>query len=73
MISVLFGGAIALLPVFAQDILKVGAEGFGALRAAPAIGAFLTMLLTAYIPVSKNAGIKLLAAIFGFGVCIITQ
>ena len=72
MISVLFGGAIALLPVFAQDILKVGAEGFGALRAAPAIGAFLTMLLTAYIPVSKNAGIKLLAAIFGFGVCIIT-
>ncbi len=72
MISVLFGGAIALLPVFAQDILKVGAEGFGALRAAPAIGAFLTMLLTAYIPVSKNAGIKLLVAIFGFGICIIT-
>jgi MFS family permease len=71
MISVLFGGAIALLPVFAQDILEVGSKGFGVLRAAPAVGAFLTMLITAYIPVSKNAGIKLLAAIFGFGVCII--
>ncbi|MCT4700214.1 MFS transporter [Tenacibaculum haliotis] len=71
MISVLFGGAVALLPIYAQDILKVGPEGFGALRAAPAIGAFLTMLVTAYIPISKNAGMKLLAAIFGFGVCII--
>ncbi|WP_271405531.1 MFS transporter [Tenacibaculum soleae] len=71
MISVLFGGAVALLPIYAQDILKVGPEGFGALRAAPAIGAFLTMLITAYIPISKNAGMKLLAAIFGFGVCII--
>ncbi|CAM1372420.1 MFS transporter [Tenacibaculum litoreum] len=71
MISVLFGGAVALLPVYAQDILKVGPEGFGALRAAPAIGAFLTMLVTAYIPISRNAGMKLLAAIFGFGICII--
>jgi len=71
MIAVLFGGAIALLPVFAQDILKVGPEGFGILRAAPAVGAFITMLITAYIPISKNAGIKLLASIFGFGVCII--
>jgi len=71
MISVLFGGAIALLPIYAQDILKVGPEGFGALRAAPAVGAFLTMLITAYIPISKNAGMKLLAAIFGFGLCII--
>ncbi|MCD8417022.1 MFS transporter [Tenacibaculum finnmarkense genomovar finnmarkense] len=71
MISVLFGGAVALLPIYAQDILKVGPEGFGALRAAPAIGAFLTMLVTAYIPISKNAGLKLLAAIFGFGTCII--
>ena len=71
MISVLFGGAIALLPVYAQDILHVGSEGFGALRAAPAIGAFLTMLITAYIPISKNAGLKLLGAIFGFGLCVI--
>ncbi len=71
MIAVLFGGAVALLPVFAQDILKVGPEGFGILRASPAVGAFLTMLITAYIPISKNAGLKLLAAIFGFGICII--
>ncbi|MFC5681870.1 MFS transporter [Flavobacterium sp. MAHUQ-51] len=71
MVAVLFGGAIALLPVFAQDILKVGPEGFGFLRAAPSVGAFLTMLVTAYVPLSKNAGLKLLGAIFGFGVCII--
>ncbi|MEP1489931.1 MAG: MFS transporter [Algibacter sp.] len=71
MISVLFGGAVALLAVFAEDILKVGPKGFGILVAAPSVGAFLTMLVTAYIPISKNAGMKLLAAIFGFGVCIV--
>jgi MFS family permease len=71
MVAVLFGGAVALLPIFAQDILKVGPEGFGFLRAAPAIGAFITMLITAYVPLSKNAGMKLLSAIFAFGICII--
>ena len=71
MIAVLFGGAVALLPVFAQDILKVGPEGFGMLRAAPAVGAFMTMLVTAYIPISKHAGLKLLVAIFGFGISIV--
>jgi MFS family permease len=71
MVSVLFGGAVALLAIFAQDILKVGPQGFGVLVAAPSVGAFLTMLVTAYIPISKNAGMKLLIAIFGFGVCII--
>jgi MFS family permease len=71
MVAVLFGGAIALLPIFAQDILKVGPEGFGFLRAAPAVGAFLTMIITAYVPLSKNAGLKLLTAIFAFGLCII--
>lgn len=71
MVAVLFGGAVALLPIFAQDILKVGPEGFGFLRAAPAVGAFMTMLITAYVPVSKNAGMKLLSAIFAFGICII--
>lgn len=71
MVAVLFGGAVALLPIFAQDILKVGPEGFGILRAAPAVGALLTMFVSAHIPFYKNAGIKLLAAIFGFGVCII--
>ena len=71
MFAVLFGGAVALLPIFAQDILKVGPEGFGFLRAAPAVGAFITMFVSAYVPMNKNAGMKLLIAIFGFGVCII--
>ena len=71
MIAVLFGGAIALLPIFAQDILNVGSEGFGILRAAPAVGALLIMFTSAYFPLNKNAGMKLLAAIFGFGICII--
>lgn len=71
MIAVLFGGAMALLPVFAQDILQVGSEGFGLLRAAPAVGSFLTMVSAAYIPMNKNAGMKLLLAVFMFGVCMI--
>lgn len=71
MFAVLFGGAVALLPIYAQDILKVGPEGFGILRAAPAVGALLIMFTTAHFPLNKNAGMKLLAAIFGFGVCII--
>ena len=71
MIAVLFGGAVALLSIFAQDILKVGAEGFGILRAAPAVGAALMMLGSTRFPLHKNAGIKLLLAVFGFGVCMI--
>ena len=71
MIAVLFGGAVALLPIFAQDILHVGSEGFGILRAAPAVGAFLTMIASAYIPIARNAGMKLLMAVFGFGISII--
>ncbi|MDX1365384.1 MAG: MFS transporter [Arenibacter latericius] len=71
MIAVLFGGAVALLPIYAQDILKVGPEGFGILRAAPAVGALLIMFTSAHFPLNKNAGIKLLGAIFGFGICII--
>lgn len=71
MIAVLFGGAVALLPIFAQDILKVGPEGFGVLRAAPAVGSFLILIVSAYVPMNKNAGMKLLSAIFAFGICII--
>ena len=71
MAAVLFGGAVALLPIFALDILKVGPEGFGFLRAAPAVGAIITMFFAAYVPLNKNAGMKLLTAIFLFGVCII--
>ena len=71
MVAVLFGGAVALLPIFAQDILKVGPEGFGVLRAAPAVGSFLILIISAYVPMNKNAGMKLLSAIFAFGICII--
>lgn len=71
MIAVLFGGAVALLPIFAQDILHVGAEGFGVLRAAPAIGAAITMLGSTRFPLHKNAGKKLLFAVFAFGICMI--
>lgn len=71
MVAVLFGGAIALLPIYAQDILKVGSEGFGLLRAAPAVGALIIMFTSAYIPVTKNAGKKLLVAVFCFGISII--
>jgi len=71
MIAVLFGGAVALLPVYAQDILQVGSEGFGILRAAPAVGAALTMVGSTRFPIHKYAGKKLLWAVFGFGVSII--
>lgn len=71
MVAVLFGGAVALLPIYAQDILQVGSKGFGVLRAAPAIGSFITILAVAYFPLTKNAGIKLLVSIFGFGLSII--
>jgi MFS family permease len=71
MIAVLFGGAVALLPIFAQDILHVGSEGFGVLRAAPAVGAAITMLGSTRFPLHKNAGKKLLFAVFCFGICMI--
>lgn len=71
MFAVLFGGAMALLPIFAQDILKVGSEGFGILRAAPAVGSIITMILSAYIGLNRKAGVKLLTAIFIFGICMI--
>ena len=71
MIAVLFGGAVALLPIYAQDILHVGSEGFGILRAAPAVGASITMLGSTRFPLHKYAGKKLLWAVFVFGICII--
>lgn len=71
MVAVLFGGAVALLPIFAQDILHVGAEGFGILRAAPAVGAAIMLLASTRFPLHKKAGKKLLLSIFGFGVCMI--
>jgi len=67
MFSVLFGGVVALLPVYAEDILKVGPEGLGVLRAAPAIGALLTVLWCAYHPPLSRPWRNLLLAVFGFG------
>lgn len=69
--AVLFGGATALLPIFATDILKVGEEGFGFLRAAPAFGAVVMAGILAYHPPQKKAGIMLLISVALFGLCII--
>ncbi len=66
--AVLFGGVIAILPVFAEDILKVGAEGLGILRAAPSVGAVLTIFMTAYFPPARHAWRNMLIAVAGFGV-----
>jgi MFS family permease len=67
MFAVLLGGATALLPIFARDILQVGAAGLGWLRAAPAIGALLTAITLAYLPPFKRAGRTLLLVVAGFG------
>jgi MFS family permease len=71
MFAVLFGGAVALLPIYATDILKVGAQGMGLLRAAPSIGALLMAFLLAHLPPMKNAGRTLLLAVIGFGLATI--
>ncbi|WP_296634096.1 MFS transporter [Polaribacter sp.] len=71
MIAVLFGGTVAILSVFAQDILKVGPEGFGLLNASISVGSIITMLLTTYIPINKNTGKKMLISVFIFGLSII--
>ncbi len=69
--AVLFGGAVALLPVYAKDILQVGPEGLGWMRAAPSIGAILMVLTITYLPPFKKAGRTLLWAVAGFGVATI--
>ncbi|WP_338870618.1 MFS transporter [Spirosoma sp. SC4-14] len=69
--SVLFGGVVAILPVFAEDILHVGAEGLGFLRAAPSIGALLTMAYMTKHPPTHNAWRNMLLAVAGFGVATI--
>lgn len=69
--AVLFGGAVAMIPVFAKDILKVGPIGFGWLNAASDIGAMLIIVLITLFPVHKGQGKKLLLAVGGFGLCII--
>ena len=66
--AVLLGGANALLPVFARDVLHVGPEGLGQLRAAPALGAATIALWFAFRPLKTNVGVKMLVAVFGFGI-----
>jgi len=69
--SVFFGGAIILLPIYANDILRVGAKGLGLLNAAPSLGAVLITLIATRHPPIARAGRNLLLAIAGFGISII--
>jgi MFS family permease len=69
--AVLFGGAVTLLPIFATDILNVGAPELGIMRAAPSVGALLMALVVAHLPPFQRAGRTLLLAVAGFGVATI--
>ncbi len=69
--GVLFGGAIALLPIYAEDILHVGPKGLGLLNAAPSAGAIIMTLIGTRHPPIKNAGRNLLLAVLGFGISIL--
>ena len=69
--AVLFGGAVAMIPVYAVDILKVGPIGFGWLNAASDLGAILIIFAITLFPVHKTQGKKLLLTVGGFGLCII--
>lgn len=71
MFAVLFGGAVAMIPVFASDILKSGAEGFGILNAASDIGSMIIIVTLSFIPLRKNQGKILIGVVAGFGLCII--
>lgn len=69
--SVLFGGAVALLPIFAAEILHVGPEGLGVLRTAPAVGAVTMSVILAHLPPLRQAGRTLLVSVALFGLCMI--
>ncbi len=69
--AVLFGGAVAMIPVFAKDILKVGPVGFGWLNAASDMGSIFIIIILTLFPMRKRQGKKLLLAVGGFGLCII--
>ena len=69
--AVLFGGAVAMIPVFAKDILLVGPVGFGWLNAAADIGSVIIIILLTVFPIRQQQGKKLLYAVGGFGICII--
>jgi MFS family permease len=69
--AVLFGGAVALLPIFADEVLHVGPVGLGILRASPSVGALLMAFYITHNPIQKNAGKILLYCVAGFGLCMI--
>ncbi len=69
--AVLFGGAAALIPVYARDILKIGARGFGFLNGATDMGSICVVILLTLYPIKRKQGKKLLIAVAGFGICII--
>ncbi|HJV47852.1 MAG TPA: MFS transporter [Geothrix sp.] len=69
--AVLFGGAVAVLPVFAKEVLRTGPQGLGILRAAPAVGSVLMGLALAHRPPLRRAGRTLLVCVAAFGVCMI--
>jgi hypothetical protein len=69
--AVLFGGAVAVLPMFAKDVLHTGPQGLGALRAAPAVGSVLMGVAMAHLPPLRRAGRTLLLCVAAFGLCMI--
>ena len=71
LLAVLFGGAVALLPIFAKSILHVGATGLGVLPAAPAVGALLGAAVVTRRPIAGRAGRLLLTVVFVYGACIV--
>ena len=71
MFAVLFGGAVALLPVFASDILHVGPQGLGFLRSCPAIGSIVMSIFLMFRPPLNKSGQLLLICVAAFGLCMI--
>jgi MFS family permease len=71
MFAVLLGGAVALLPVYASEILKTGPWGLGLLRSAPGVGAAAMATLVAHRPLRRHAGLTMLWCVAGFGICTI--
>src|SRR6204780_4341923 len=71
MFAVLLGGAVALLPVYAREILHTGPWGLGLLRSVPGVGAALMAVLIAHRPIRRRAGVTMLWCVAGFGVCTI--
>lgn len=71
MLAVLFGGAVAMLPAYADQVLHTGSQGLGALRAATAIGAIVTAVVMAVRPMKRVSAVRMLWVVAGFGVCMI--